>query len=139
MQTSKNRLTLELFRVLEKVEIDRPQTIRQKAEHVLSLPQNSEMMDDQDLSFEEKLFGMTEDPFLSSTNANNHDDLKVLNEIKRNNKKRLEIQRLAYMQLLEYIRERGHRNKGFRVTESERRIFDALKIITEANWVINGG
>jgi hypothetical protein len=24
MQTSKNRLTLELFRVLEKVEIDRP-------------------------------------------------------------------------------------------------------------------
>jgi hypothetical protein len=49
------------------------------------------MMDEQDLSFEEKLFGMTEDPFLSSTNANNHDDLKVLNEIKRNNKKRLEI------------------------------------------------
>ena len=97
------------------------------------------MMDEQDLSFEEKLFGMTEDPFLPSTNANNHDDLKVLNEIKRNNKKRLEIQRLAYMQLLEYIRERGHRNKGFRVTESERRIFDALKIITEANWVINGG
>jgi hypothetical protein len=66
-------------------------------------------------------------------------DLLSLNEIKRNNKKRLEIQRLAYMQLLEYIRERGHRNKGFRVTESERRIFDALKIITEANWVINGG
>lgn len=63
----------------------------------------------------------------------------MLNEIKRNNKKRLEIQRLTYMQLLEYIRERGAKSKAFRVSESERIIFDALKIITEANWVINGG
>ena len=63
----------------------------------------------------------------------------MLNEIKWNNKKRLEIQRLTYMQLLEYIRERGAKSKAFRVSESERIIFDALKIITEANWVINGG
>jgi hypothetical protein len=63
----------------------------------------------------------------------------VLNEIKRNNKKRLEIQRLTYMQLLDYIREKGTRSKAFRVSENERIIFDALKIITEANWVINGG
>jgi hypothetical protein len=43
------------------------------------------------------------------------------------------------MQLLDFIREKGTRSKAFRVSESERIIFDALKIITEANWVINGG
>ena len=63
----------------------------------------------------------------------------MLNEIKRTNKKRLEIQRLTYMHLLDYIREKGAKSKSFRVSESERIIFDALKIITEANWVINGG
>ena len=36
LKASKNRLALELFRVLEKVEIDRAQTMRQKADQVLS-------------------------------------------------------------------------------------------------------
>jgi hypothetical protein len=43
------------------------------------------------------------------------------------------------MQLLDHYRELGRQTKSFRVSEIERRIFDALKIITEANWVINGG
>ncbi len=110
--------------------------IRQKAEHVLSIPQ---MTDLTDLSFEHaNPFGMTMDDE-GVKQANHNDDLKVLNEIKRNNKKRLEIQRHTYMQLLEYLREKGVKSKAFRVTESERRIFDAIKIITEANWVINSG
>ncbi len=43
------------------------------------------------------------------------------------------------MQILDYIRDKGKSSKSYRVTECERRIFDALKIITEANWVINSG
>ena len=45
------------------------------------------------------------------------------------------------MQLLDYFLDRAKlQNKKFkeyRVTEVERRIFDALKIITEANWLIH--
>ena len=75
----------------------------------------------------------------SSDEEGRQDDLKVLKEIKRNNKKRLEMQRSTYMQVLDYIRDKSRQSKAYRVTECERRILDALKIITEANWVINSG
>ena len=73
--------------------------------------------------------------------ARRADDIRVLGEIKRDNRKKLDKQRAAYMQLLDYFLDRAKlQNKKFkeyRVTEVERRIFDALKIITEANWLIH--
>ncbi len=75
--------------------------------------------------------------------ARRPDDIRVLGEIKRDNKKKLDNQRSAYMALLDYFLERAKlQNKKFkeyRVTEVERRVFDALKIITEANWIIHNG
>jgi hypothetical protein len=45
------------------------------------------------------------------------------------------------MELMDYFHEKvkieNKKFKEYRVTEVERRIFDALKIITEANWIIN--
>ncbi len=41
------------------------------------------------------------------------------------------------MMMLEYVKEKAKGNRQYRVTEAERRIFDTMKIITEANWVIN--
>jgi len=73
--------------------------------------------------------------------ARRPDDIRVLGEIKRDNKKKLDKQRAAYMSLLDYFIERAKldnkKYKDYRVTDVERRIFDAVKIITEANWVIN--
>ena len=73
--------------------------------------------------------------------ARRPDDIRVLGEIKRDNKKKLDKQKAAYLQLLEYFIERAKQDskkfKEYRVTDVERRIFDAVKIITEANWVIN--
>ena len=73
--------------------------------------------------------------------ARRADDIRVLGEIKRDNKKKLDNQRNAYMQLLDYFLDKAKlQNKKFkeyRVTEVERRIFDALKIISEGNWIIH--
>ena len=44
------------------------------------------------------------------------------------------------MHLLDLFRDKFKscpKTKEYRVTEVERRIFDALKIITDANWVIH--
>ena len=41
---------------------------------------------------------------------------------------------------MDYVREINQlvHGKSYRVTEHERKIFDTLKIITEAGWLING-
>lgn len=43
------------------------------------------------------------------------------------------------MQLLQRVKElRDERGKTFRVNESMRKVFEALKIVTEAGWQVQG-
>lgn len=76
----------------------------------------------------------------SSVNAmKRNDDLKMLEGLKKQFKHRVDVQKVAYLHLLEWVKQRKQTSgKSYRVTESERKIFDALKIITEAGWLING-
>ena len=49
--------------------------------------------------------------------ARRADDIRVLGEIKRDNRKKLDKQRAAYMQLLDYFLDRAKlQNKKFKIT-----------------------
>ncbi|TNV82388.1 hypothetical protein FGO68_gene10418 [Halteria grandinella] len=112
---------------MEKVDLDRPQTIRDKAEYVLKL--NNSI--DSSLSKSADRFQIR---LQSKENPSN--ELKALQTIRKQTKQRLEIQKQAYLQMLDYVRQKQGRQ--YRVSENERKIFDALKIITEACWIIQG-
>eukprot|EP00347_Sterkiella_histriomuscorum_P022186 403331372 len=145
MQKSKNRLSNDLMKVLEKVQIDRPSVIKEKAQLLLKDQDqvNNIEKQQQNHTLEHNQSILNQSTLLNQLNQSPHkkklSQSQLLDELKRLNKRKQEKQRSAYMSLLDYIKLRAKQDRDCRVSEQERRIFDTLKVIFDGNWQIHSG
>ncbi|CDW89219.1 UNKNOWN [Stylonychia lemnae] len=145
MERSKNKLSKDLLKVLQKVEIDRPQMIQDKANLILR---------DQDKMLQPKFSPKRNEPNLSTINNDNTNDTinqskiqnasnsrrvdqsEILQQLRRKNKRKIDIQRSSYFMLLDYIKLRSRNDRDCRVSDDERKIFDTFKVIFDGAWII---